>query len=158
MILQEVLNPILNEPVNLVNASTVAENRGIIVTEGKRYDAKGHKSLIKVEMKSDQNNVCVEGIFNQHQPRIIMINGYNVDVEPEGIMLISRYNDKPGIIGAFGTKIGEHNINIAEMQVGRKELGGEALMVLKVDQIIPEFIISEIKNLEDIHEVVSVNL
>jgi D-3-phosphoglycerate dehydrogenase len=156
MILQEVLNPILNEPVNLVNATSVAENRGIIVTEGKRCDAKGFKSLIKVEMKSDNNDVSLEGIFTQ-KPKIVMINGYNVDVETEGTMLICKYKDKPGTIGAVGTKIGEHNINIAKMQVGRKELGGEAVMVLKVDQHVPESLISDIKELEDVHDAVSVN-
>ena len=157
MILQEVLNPILTEPVNLVNATAVAENRGIIVTEGKRCDAKGYKSLIKVEMKSDNNDVSVEGIFTQ-KPKIVNINGYKVDVETEGTMLICKYRDKPGIIGAIGTKIGEHGINIAKMQVGRKELGGEAVMVLKVDQHVPEFVILDIKKLEDVHDAVAVNL
>ena len=157
MILQEVLNPILTEPVNLVNATTVAENRGIIVTEGKRCDAKGYKSLIKVEMKSDHSDTSVEGIFSQ-KPKIVMINGYKVDVEPEGTMLISKYKDKPGIIGTIGTKIGEHGINIAKMQVGRKKLGGEAVMVLKVDQQVPEFVILEIKKLEDVNDAVAVNL
>jgi D-3-phosphoglycerate dehydrogenase / 2-oxoglutarate reductase len=157
MILQEVLNPILNEPVNLVNATSVAENRGIIVTEGKRCDAKGFKSLIKVEMKSDNNDVSLEGIFAQ-KPKIVMINGYPVDVETEGTMLICKYKDKPGKIGAISTKIGEHGINIAKMQVGRKELGGEAVMVLKVDQHVPQSVISEIKKLEDVHDAVAVNL
>ena len=157
MILQEVLNPILTEPVNLVNATSVAENRGIIVTEGKRCDAKGYKSLIKVEMKSDNNDVSLEGIFSQ-KPKIVNINGYKVDVETEGTMLICKYRDKPGIIGAIGTKIGEHGINIAKMQVGRKELGGEAVMVLKVDQHVPEFVILDIKKLEDVHDAVAVNL
>lgn len=157
MILQEVLNPILTEPVNLVNATSVAENRGIIVTEGKRCDAKGYKSLIKVEMKSDDNDVSLEGIFEQ-KPKIVNINGYKVDVETEGTMLISKYKDKPGIIGAIGTKIGEHGVNIAKMQVGRKELGGEAVMVLKVDQYVPESVILDIKKLEDVHDAVAVNL
>ena len=157
MILQEVLNPILTEPVNLVNATSVAENRGIIVTEGKRCDAKGYKSLIKVEMKSDSNDVSLEGIFDQ-KPKIVNINGYKVDVETEGTMLICKYKDKPGIIGAIGTKIGEHGVNIAKMQVGRKELGGEAVMVLKVDQHVPESVVLDIKKLDDVHDAVAVNL
>ena len=157
MILQEVLNPILTEPVNLVNATSVAEKRGIIVTEGKRCDAKGYKNLIKVEMKSDDSDVSVEGIIAD-EPKIIMINGYPVDVETEGAMLISKYRDKPGVIGAIGTKIGKHGINIAKMQVGRKELGGEAVMVLKVDQQVPLNVIEELKQLEDVNDAVAVNL
>ena len=66
-------------------------------------------------------------------------------LKPKGTMLICKYRDKPGTIGAIGTKIGEHGINIAKMQVGRKELGGEAVMVLKVDQHVPNNVISEIK-------------
>ena len=157
MILQEVLNPILTEPVNLVNATSVAEKRGIIVTEGKRCDAKGYNNLIKVEMKSDDNDISVEGI-TVDEPKIIMINDYKVDVETEGTMLISKYKDKPGVIGTIGTKIGKHGINIAKMQVGRKELGGEAVMVLKVDQQVPLNVIEELKLLEDVHDAVAVNL
>lgn len=157
MILQEILNPILTEPVNLVNATTVAENRGIIVTEGKRCDAKGYKSLIKVRVKSDNNDISVEGIFTE-QPKIVMINDYKVDVETEGTMVISKYKDKPGVIGAIGTKMGAHGINIAKMQVGRKELGGEAVMVLKVDQQVPENVIEDLKKLEYVHDAVAVNL
>jgi D-3-phosphoglycerate dehydrogenase len=157
IMLQEVLNPILTEPVNMVNATTVANNRGIIITEGKRHDAGSYKSLIKVQMKSDGNIVSIEGIYSK-KPRIVKINEYPVDVETEGTMLISKYKDIPGIIGAIGTKLGEHNINIAKMQVGRSELGGEAVMVLKVDQHIQDKVISEIKELDDVFEAVAVNL
>lgn len=157
MILQEILNPILTEPVNLVNATTVAENRGIIVTEGKRCDAKGFKSLIKVRVMSDDNDISVEGVFTE-EPKIVRINDYSVDVETEGTMLISKYMDKPGVIGAIGTKIGAHGINIAKMQVGRKEQGGEAVMVLKVDQQVPDDVVEELKKLEYVHDAVAVNL
>ena len=73
-------------------------------------------------------------------------------------MLIARYKDIPGIIGAIGTKLGEHNINIAKMQVGRKEVGGEAVMVLKVDQKVSRVVEEEIKGLKDVYEAVAVDL
>jgi D-3-phosphoglycerate dehydrogenase / 2-oxoglutarate reductase len=157
MILQEILNPILNEPVNLVNAQAIANNRGIAVIESKRFDAKGYDSLIRIEMKSDDNDVSVEGIFDK-VPKIVHINGYLVDVETQGTMLIARYKDIPGIIGAIGTKLGKHNINIAKMQVGRAEVGGEAVMVLKVDQKVSKAVEEEIKGLKDVYEAVFVDL
>jgi D-3-phosphoglycerate dehydrogenase / 2-oxoglutarate reductase len=157
MILQEILNPILTEPVNLVNAQSAAENRGIVVVEGRRCDLKGYDSLVRVEMRSEDKEISIEGI-SAPEPRIIVVNGYKVDVETKGTMLISTYKDIPGIIGSIGTKLGEHGINIAKMQVGRKEMGGEAVMVLKIDQNVPESVVEEIKKLEDVHDTVAVNL
>jgi D-3-phosphoglycerate dehydrogenase len=157
MIIKEVLNPILTEPVNMVNAAAVAENRGIIITEAKRCEAKGYKNLIKIDVKSDGSQMSIEGIF-VGEPKIVMINGYTVDVETEGTMLIVTYRDIPGIIGSIGTKLGEHGINIAKMQVGRKELGGEAVMVLRVDQNVPSNVIEELKKLENVYDAVAVDL
>ncbi len=157
MILQEILNPILTEPVNLVNAMAISENRGITVTESKRNEIEGHESLIKVEMKSEANDMLIEGVYSK-EPKIVMINGYNVDVETEGNLLISAYQDIPGVIGAIGTKLGEHNINIAKMQVGRQTPGGEAVMVLKIDQTVPENVLEELKKLEYVYDAVVVNL
>jgi len=81
-----------------------------------------------------------------------------VDVETEGTMLIARYKDIPGIIGAIGTILGKHNINIAKMQVGRAEVGGEAVMVLKVDQKVSKVVEEEIKGLKEVYEAVAVDL
>jgi D-3-phosphoglycerate dehydrogenase len=157
MILQEILNPILNEPVNLVNALTIAENRGITVIEGKRCEVHGHESLVRVVMKSDSNDIIIEGVTNK-EPKIVLINGYKVDVETEGHLLISTYQDIPGVIGAIGTKLGEHEINIAKMQVGRKAPGGEAVMVLKIDQTVPENVLDDLKELDKVYDAVVVNL
>ncbi len=154
--LKEVLAPILG-PVNLVNAQSIAENRGIVVIESRRCDSKGYDSLIKIGMKSEGNNVIVEGV-NSKEPLIVMINDYKVDVEPEGTMLIAAYEDIPGVIGAIGVKLGEYGINIAKMQVGRKSPGGEAVMVVKVDQYIPENVLRELKKLDNVYDGVAVNL
>jgi D-3-phosphoglycerate dehydrogenase len=108
-------------------------------------------------MKAEGNVVSIEGIYTK-KPKIIKINQYPVDVETEGTMLIAKYKDIPGIIGSIGTTLGEHNINIAKMQVGRRELGGEAVMVLKVDQQVPIDVIAELKEIEDVYEAVAVNL
>ncbi|NLU04931.1 MAG: ACT domain-containing protein, partial [Methanothermobacter sp.] len=68
------------------------------------------------------------------------------------------YRDLPGTIGAIGTKLGQHGINIATMQVGRKEIGGEAVMVLKVDQSVPAEVIEEVKKLDNVDDAVAIEI
>lgn len=156
-ILQGILNPILTEPVNLVNAPSIAHDRGIIITEGKRSESEGYKSIIKMQAKTETGEFSLEGTY-VHEPKIIKINGYWVDVKPEGTMMIAKYQDLPGTIGAIGTKLGEHEINIATMQVGRREAGGEAVMVLKVDQNVPQEVIDEVKKLDNVEDAVALDL
>ncbi|WP_414470478.1 phosphoglycerate dehydrogenase [Methanobacterium sp. ACI-7] len=156
-VLKETLNSILTEPVNMINAPTVAKNRGIIITESKRSEAEGYKSLIKVKIKSDEGELSIEGTATK-EPRIVRIDEYWVNVKPKGTMVITRYKDIPGSIGTIGTKLGEHGINIAKMQVGRQEPGGEAVMVLTVDQKVPSEVIDEIRDLEHVYDAVYVQL
>lgn len=156
-VLKETLNSILTEPVNMINAPSMAKKRGIIITESKRSEAEGYKSLIKVKIKSDKGEISIEGTATK-EPRIVRIDEYWVNVKPEGTMVIARYKDIPGSIGTIGTKLGEHGINIAKMQVGRQEAGGEAVMVLTVDQKVPEEVIDEIRDLEHVYDAVYVQL
>ncbi|MGB9937446.1 MAG: phosphoglycerate dehydrogenase [Methanobacterium sp.] len=156
-VLKEMLNSILTEPVNMINAPTVAKQRGIVITESKRSEAEGYKSLIKVKIKSDEGEISIEGTATK-EPRIVRIDEYWVNVKPKGTMVIARYKDIPGSIGTIGTKLGEHGINIAKMQVGRQEAGGEAVMVLTVDQKVPAEVIDEIRNLEHVYDAVYVQL
>lgn len=156
-VLKEMLNSILTEPVNMINAPTIAKKRGIIITESKRSEAEGYKSLIKVKIKSDEGELSIEGTATK-EPRIVRIDKYWVNVKPEGTMVIARYRDIPGSIGTIGTKLGEHGINIAKMQVGRQAPGGEAVMVLTVDQKVPAEVIDEIRDLEHVYDAVYVQL
>lgn len=156
-ILQGVINPYLSSPINAVNASLMAKNRGISVTEGRRSDGKGYDSLIKVTAKSDDDEFSAEGT-NLHGPRILKVNDYWVDVKPEGHMFIAKYEDVPGSIGSIGTKLGEQNVNIGIMQVGRDEKGGIAIMILTLDKEIPNEAIEEIKRLNNIYEAIKLEL
>ena len=156
-VLKETLNFILTEPVNMINAPSMAKKRGIVITESKRSEAEGYKSLIKVKIKSDEGEISIEGTA-QKEPRIVRIDEYWVNVKPEGTMVIARYKDIPGSIGTIGTKLGEHGINVAKMQVGREAPGEEAVMVLTVDQKVPKEVIDEIRALEHVYDAVYVQL
>lgn len=73
-------------------------------------------------------------------------------------MFISKCNDIPGAIGTIGTKLGERNINIGTMQVGRDIAGGNAIMILTVDQKIPDDVMEEVRNLENVFDAVGLEL
>ncbi|MEN4018703.1 MAG: phosphoglycerate dehydrogenase [Methanobacterium sp.] len=156
-VLKEILNSILTEPVNMINAPTIAKKRGVVITESKRSEAEGYKSLIKVKIKSDEGELSIEGTATK-EPRIVRIDEYWVNVKPEGTMVIARYKDIPGSIGTIGTKLGEHGINIAKMQVGREAPGEEAVMVITVDQMVPAEVVDEIRALEHVYDAVYVQL
>ena len=83
--------------MNAVNALNIAKARGIKITEGKTDDAKGYDSLVKVRAKSATDNFSAEGTFI-HEPKIVKINEYWVDVKPAGDMFIAKYKDVPGTI------------------------------------------------------------
>ncbi|MCC7562263.1 MAG: phosphoglycerate dehydrogenase [Methanobrevibacter arboriphilus] len=156
-VLQGVLNHVLIDPVNMINAPTIAQERGISITEGKTCDSKGYDSSVRVKAITDNDEFSVEGT-DLYDPAIIKINDYWVDVKPEGHMFISKYNDIPGAIGTIGTKLGERNINIGTMQVGRDIAGGNAIMILTVDQKIPDDVMEEVRNLENVFDAVGLEL
>ncbi|WP_407380019.1 phosphoglycerate dehydrogenase [Methanobrevibacter sp.] len=156
-VIQGVVNPFLSSPVNAVNAALVAKDRGINITEGRKTNAKGYDSLIRVKAKTDDDEFSAEGT-TLHEARILKVNDYWVDVIPEGHMFIAKYEDVPGSIGAIGTKLGEYGVNIGIMQVGRDEKGGRAIMVLTLDKEIPTDVIKEIQALSNVYEAVGLNL
>ena len=156
-VIQGAVNPFLSSPVNAVNAALVAKDRGISITEGRKNNAKGYDSLIKVIAKSENDSFSAEGT-HLHESRILKVNDYWVDVIPKGHMFIAKYEDVPGSIGKIGTKLGEHNVNIGIMQVGRDEKGGRAIMVLTLDKEIPKDVIKEIQALDNVYEAIGLEL
>ncbi|OAT86090.1 phosphoglycerate dehydrogenase [Desulfotomaculum copahuensis] len=158
-VVKGLLDPILQVNVNFVNAPVLAKNRGIQVFQAIDGEADGYASLITVKVYSDKTEKSVAGtLFGVHDPRIVMIDGYRIDTVPEGYLLYVPHLDKPRIIGPVGVLIGEHNINIAAMQVGRKEVGGRAVMMLSVDAPVPGETLQEIARIEGVLDVKMVSL
>jgi D-3-phosphoglycerate dehydrogenase / 2-oxoglutarate reductase len=144
--LKGLLDPILQVPVNLVNAEFIAKERGIVFSETITEDAHGFKNLITLRIKSDKMQETMSGtVFFRGRSRIVEIGGYTMDMVPQGYVIISRHLDKPGVIGRASTILGQANINIAGMQVGRINPGEEAIMVLNVDSEVPSEIMDEIR-------------
>ena len=89
-------------------------------------------------------------LFGREEGRIVMINGYRVDVDPQGWLMINPHFDKPGIIGKVGTILGDQNINIASMQVGHMASDGKNIMVMTVEADVPDPVMLKINAVEGI--------
>jgi D-3-phosphoglycerate dehydrogenase len=152
VILKGLLDPILQVPVNIVNAEFVAKERGIRMSETTTEEAQGFRNIISITAKTDRMTESVSGsVSAPDHARIVSIGGYLTDLTPTGHVVISRHTDKPGVIGKAATILGRVNVNIAGMQVGRHKPGEEALMVLTVDSAVPADAMEEIKKIDGIH-------
>jgi D-3-phosphoglycerate dehydrogenase len=158
-ILKGMLNPILQDNINYVNAPSVAKARGMKVKEVKSQETQNFANLITVKVTTDKQQHSVAGtLFGRQEGRIVAIDGYRVDVEPKGWLLLGPHMDRPGMIGSVGTLLGEHDINISSMQVGRTERAGTNIMVMGVQADIPTEVMLKIKAVDGILEVKLVNL
>jgi len=158
-VLKGMLTPILTGSVNLFNAPMVARKRGIKVTESKREYAEGHSALIVVDLKGGRHGVQIKGVLlGKELPRIVGIDGYAVEVTPEGRIMLVRHEDRPGMIGKVATALGDNGINIGFMEVGRKEVGGIQLMILSIDTPIPKPVLDVINLIDGVEEVKIVEL
>ncbi|WP_292492119.1 phosphoglycerate dehydrogenase [Methanoculleus sp. 10] len=152
VILKGMLDPILQMPVNIVNAEFVAKERGIRMSETTTEEAQGFRNIISITAKTDRMAESVSGsVSGPNRARIVSIGGYMTDLTPTGHVVISRHTDKPGVIGKAATILGRANVNIAGMQVGRHRPGEEALMVLTVDSSVPADAMDEIRKIDGIH-------
>ena len=156
-VLRGLLQPIMMESVNLVNAPVIAENRGIRITESKSAAPDNYGNLLSVKIKTDKGDKIIEGtLFGKNDIRIVRIDEYQIDVVPDGAILVAKHIDKPGIIGRVGTLLGNEGINIAGMHVGREHAGSPALMVLNVDENIPEDVLANVLKIDGIETAVLV--
>lgn len=151
-VLKGLLEPVMQEGVNFVNAPLIAKERGIKVVESKSIEPKDFKSLITVKLESGKEKRIVQGaLFDPpYGERLVGVDGFKVDVTPSGYILVLKNIDKPGMIGKVGTFLGKHNINIAAMDVGRVKVGERAVMVLNVDSDVPEKALKELEKTEGI--------
>jgi D-3-phosphoglycerate dehydrogenase len=131
--------------VNPVNAPTIAENRGVEVTESKTRQSEDFQSLVTVRVTDGEEAIAVSGTeFAGGEARIVRIDGYRVDAVPSGHMLVARNEDVPGVIGFIGSVLGEADVNIAGMFNGRETIGGEALTVYNLDDPVPDSVLDEL--------------
>lgn len=140
--LRGVLTDVASEPVTFVNAPLLAEERGVDVTTMASRETRDYVALVRLSA----GDVAVAGtlIGASDRPRLVEVLGFAVDMEPTEHMVFFTYVDRPGVVGEIGGRLGTAGVNIAAMQVGRKQAGGEALIAMSVDSLIPAEVLEEI--------------
>jgi D-3-phosphoglycerate dehydrogenase len=133
-----VLAPIVGDEVNFVNAPMLARERDIKISESKRSEAEDFTSLITIRMRTTEHENMVSGTtFGKRDPRIVRINDFRLEAALEGHLLLIYNIDTPGTIGAIGTCLGQHRINIATMDVGQVIERGQNIILLRTDTPVP---------------------
>lgn len=132
--LKGVLMPSCAEGVNLVNAATVASQRGISVTETVRAETGGYANLVTVSVTTEAGARRASGtLFGERHGRVVTVDGLPMEFVPEGTLLFIENRDVPGVVGRIGTLLGEKGVNIADFALARGA-SGRAAAVVKVDR------------------------
>ena len=157
--LKGLLSQALRERVNYVNAALEAKERGIRVIETRDTSIRDYTGSLHLDAKGSLGDHSVTGaLLGDHEIRITDIDEFPINVPPTQHMLFTLHRDMPGIIGKIGSLLGSFNVNIASMQVGRKIVRGDAVMVLSLDDPLPEGILGEILKVPGIRDAYTVTL
>jgi D-3-phosphoglycerate dehydrogenase len=147
IVLQGLLSPVL-ESVNMVSAPVIAKERDIDVTEVTHERAGAYQTLIRLVVTTEAQTRSVSGtLFNGDNPRIVEIKGIAMDARLGPHMLFVTNQDKPGFIGALGTALGGAGINIATFNLGRNQPGGDAIVLIEVDEPVPDEVLEKVRHL-----------
>ena len=149
----------LTEPVNLVNAALLAKERGFLV-ESKQSTAKSDfRTLLRVEAETEKQKHSFAGtLFGKNYVRLVQWDAFQFDAYLDGQLLLMNHQDMPGLIGFIGSVLGKHQVNIAQMTVGRQQAGGEAIAVLNLDSLPPKEALSDIQVHPHVHSLRNVSL
>jgi D-3-phosphoglycerate dehydrogenase len=141
------------ENVTLVNARALATERGIDVVESTSSAKVAFSNLMAIRLKTSERDFSVAGtLFGRNHLRLVDVDGVEVDAIPQGHLLLVRNDDTPGVVGHLGQALGQRNINIARMTVGRKPGSGRAVMLIEVDNEVPADVLAEVTTVPGVRE------
>lgn len=145
---------VYSDTVNMVNAPFLAKERGLDVREV-RHDREGdYSTLLRVTVTTADGTRSAAGtIFGKGEPRLVEIHGIKVEADLSGDMLFVVNADAPGFIGRLGSSLGQAGVNIGTFHLGRREAGGEAVLLLSVDSPVPEPVLWSVCQLEGVRKV-----
>ncbi|MFC2006788.1 phosphoglycerate dehydrogenase [Chloroflexota bacterium] len=153
------LERVSEERINLVNASIIAARRGLAVVEQKKAICGNYSNLIVAGVTTTAGTITVAGTVMRGETHIVRINDYWIDIVPTGgYFLFSDHLDRPGLIGAVGKITGDSNINISYMHLGRLKPRGPALLILALDEPLPEEQLKQILAISNVYTAVVVKL
>lgn len=137
----------LGDKINYVNALFIAKERGITLSSSEIGNTSGYKNRVTVKLTTEHGVSTISGtMFGDEAPRIIEVNGFALDIEPHGKMILLSNTDVPGVIGDVGKILGDNDINIADFRLGRHESG--ALAIILVDENVSQEILDKLNDLE----------
>jgi D-3-phosphoglycerate dehydrogenase len=158
-LLKGLLTPMMHDEVNYVNAPAMAAARGIHLREEMAAEAVDFSTLIRVTVVANNEENTVAGtIFGKYEPRLVRINKFRLEATPEGHMLFIYNTDRPGVIGAIGSTIGRHQINIARMTVGQERERGQNVILLTTDTPLTPECLEDVRALEHVAQAIQLEL
>jgi D-3-phosphoglycerate dehydrogenase len=140
----------LSEAPNYINASAIAKERDIRISKVMASRSRGYTSHVLVSASSNEGEVNLGGTVLGESPRVVSINAFPIELRPEGTMLICTNYDRPGAVGRVGTVLGNAEVNISSMQLGRIGEDNLAMFVLTLDTIPPDDVLAALRNMSDV--------
>lgn len=151
-------------PVTLVNAPGIAEARGIELIEHKSEQVRNYANLLVISAETQSiggepgEHTVAGTCFDGKEGRIVQINDFDIDLKPAPVILLMFYPDRPGMVGRIGTILGEADINIASMAVGRREKRGQAVIALTLDDAAPPEVLQRIRQAVQVDDLFAIAL
>ncbi len=140
-------------PLNMVNTPVLAKERGISIDETKNTEARDVASSFAATVTTNEVTRTVRGsVFGETLLRIIEVDGFHIEMTPQGTVLVIFNDDRPGVIGAVGTLLGKHGINIGTMGVGQKPEIQKAVLAVSLDKEPDAATIDDLRNLDFVNE------
>jgi D-3-phosphoglycerate dehydrogenase len=123
----------------------VARERGLAVSEHRTDEADRFASLVTLELGSGAERVMLSGASAHGRPHLAGLDGFAIDAELAGTILVTRHRDQPGIVGAVGSALASAGINISSLELSRLSAAGEAMMFVSVDDAIPDPVLEQLR-------------
>lgn len=155
------LEGVVDDEANVINAEVLCKERGIHLSEERSTDTSSFNSSMTVTVSGGGKEFTVGGtLFGSDMPRLFRLNEHRLEAYLDGNILIFEHQDRPGVIGYLGSELGQHNVNIAQMSVGRamQVPDGKAIGVLNLDSSVPESAIESILKFDGIDSVRAIEL
>jgi D-3-phosphoglycerate dehydrogenase / 2-oxoglutarate reductase len=144
------LEPVLSDPPTYVNALALAKQRDVRISRVLAARPRGYTTHVRVTARGDTGTTSVAGTVLGDHPRIVEIEGYPIEIRPEGMMLICTNFDRPGAVGRVGTVLGDAGVNISGMQLSRVGEDGLAMFALTLDQVPDDTVLEVLRGMGDV--------
>jgi D-3-phosphoglycerate dehydrogenase len=144
------LEPVTDQRVNAVNADVVARERGLTISETTTDAADPFASLVSLRLGDGPDALTLAGSAAHGRPHLSSVDGFAIDAELDGTILVTRHHDQPGIVGAVGTALASARVNISSLELSRLSAAGEAMMFVSVDDPISPELLATVRSVEGV--------